>query len=560
MNSFYYKHAIAIGAFLFSGPAIAQDNLISEGEILARNSGEPIEGGAITVALARDILNWNVTSAAGNNSVVRTATLPIVPSAFMLQPDLTLKMNSDLLVSAELTSKEPQVVVYTIREDAVWSDGTPISGDDFIYLWKTQNGRDCPECLINATDGHDFISSLEQDETGKVVTATFSEPFVGWQGLFMFLYPAHLAEQHGTLSESYNNWLGTEVPSWSGGPYMIESFDPGQLITMVPNPEWYGEKGPYLDNLNFRIITDASLQMTALENGEVDVVYPAGATQDMVQQAADLSYLGIDFQMNPAANWYFMGLNGKNGPTTDPVLRKAMFTALDASDMKARTADIYLQNWPLMGSVMFLPTQLGYEDHRMPLGFGTGNTEAAKTILSEAGYSIEDGVLSTPDGAEIGPLRLIHPQGYPAIGDLARLISSDLTEIGIRTEIVSGPNTTAQSLASGNYSMYMSYFSQQAFPAVKAAQVWKTGAGQNYFGLADPEVDALIDQAMLSTSIEESAEYLAQADRIASEAALLFPIYQLPTALIYEGDIVNLRDNPNQLGPLYNVSEWGRSE
>ena len=73
-------------------------------------------------------------------------------------------------------------------------------------------------------------------------------------------------------------------------------------------------------------------------------------------------------------------------------------------------------------------------------------------------------------------------------------------------------------------------------------------------------VDALIDQAMLSTSIEESAEYLAQADRIASEAALLFPIYQLPTALIYEGDIVNLRDNPNQLGPLYNVSEWGRSE
>jgi len=323
---------------VFTAPAavLAQDNLVTGESITTVNPGTPGKGGEVTFTVTRDITNWNVTSALGNNAVVRTVTLPIVPSAFMVQPDFTLKMNTDLLESAELTSTDPQTVVYRIREDAVWSDGVPITGDDFIYFWKTQNRRDCPECLINASDGHDFIETLEQDETGKVVTATFSEPFVGWQGLFMFLYPAHLAEKHGDIAESYNNFLSNEVPAWSGGPYMVESFDPGQLVTLVPNPKWYGEKGPYLDKLKFRIITDSTQQLTALENGEVDVIYPQGATQDMVEQAARLDYLGIDFQMNPSANWYFMGLNSKAGPMSDIALRKAVLTAIDAGDLKAK--------------------------------------------------------------------------------------------------------------------------------------------------------------------------------------------------------------------------------
>ena len=105
---------------------LAQDNLVTGELITTVNSGTPGKGGEVTFTVTRDITNWNVTSALGNNAVVRTVTLPIVPSAFMVQPDFTLKMNTDLLESAELTSTDPQTVVYRIREDAVWSDGTEI--------------------------------------------------------------------------------------------------------------------------------------------------------------------------------------------------------------------------------------------------------------------------------------------------------------------------------------------------------------------------------------------------------------------------------------------------
>jgi peptide/nickel transport system substrate-binding protein len=540
-------------------PAVAQENLVT-GDIKTVNSGTPRNGGEVTYTLSRDMTNWNVTSALGNNAVVRSATLPLVPSAFIVQPDFTLAMNTDLLESAELTSTDPQVVTYKIRPEAVWNDGAPINGDDFIYLWKTQNRRDCPDCKINASDGHELIERIDLDATKKVVTVTFSKPFVGWKELFMFLYPAHLAAQHGTMAEGYNEWLSNSVPTWSGGPFQIKSFDPGQLVTLERNPKWYGKEGPYLDTLKFRIITDPNLQMTALENGEVDVIYPQGTTQDLVQQATDLDYLGIDFQMNPAANWYFMVMNMKGTPTADIAVRKAILTAINRQDIKAKTADPYLKNWPAMGSAMFLPNQVGYEDRFSKLGFGIGDIEAAKNILTEAGYKIDGGTLTDPSGKPVPPMRLAFPPGYAAIGDIAKLIGNAIAPLGMKIDFATGANSTADYVLTGNFSMYMSYFSQKIYPAVKAAQIWKTNAGQNYIGFSDPKVDTLIDGAISKTDSAASAELLKEADEIVLKNAIVFPIYQLPTSLIYNGKIVNLRDNPNQIGPTTNTQQWGLAD
>ncbi len=545
-----------VALFMSSAAVTAQQNLITGPDLKAVNSGTPSKGGEVTYTISRDMTNWNVTSALGNNAVVRSTTLPLLPSAFVVKPDFTLALNTDVLESAEVVSVDPQVVVYTIRKEAVWSDGTPITGDDFVYLWKTQNRRDCADCKINAPDGHDLISKIELDATKKTVKATFSKPFVGWKGLFMFLYPAHLAAQHGTLAESYN-WLSNTVPTWSGGPYMIQSFVPGQLVTMVPNPKWYGKQGPYLDKLKFRIITDPALQLTALENGEVDVIYPQGTTQDLVQQAADLDYMNVDFQMNPAANWYFAAMNLKGTPTADIAVRKAIMTAINRDEVKAKTADSYLKNWPHMGSVMFLPSQAGYQDREVKYGWGSGNIETAKKILSEAGYKIVGGALIDPKGTAVPSMRLVFPPGYPAIADIAKLIGTYIAPLGMKLDYATGPNSTADYVLSGNFSIYMSYFSQQVFPAVKAAQVWKTGAGQNYMGFSNPTVDKLIDEAVETPDAGKSAELLAKADDLVLENAVVMPIYQLSTALIYSDKITNLRDNPNQLGPTTNTSEWG---
>jgi peptide/nickel transport system substrate-binding protein len=558
LKQFAFLAAASLAALGITSPSIAQDNLVTGDDINTVNTGTPsTDDGEITYTIARDIVDWNVTSARGNNPVVRSINLPIVATAFRTRPDFTFELNSDLLVSAEITGTDPQVVVYTIREEAVWNDGTPITGDDFIYIWQTHNGRDCTGCLINARDGYDLVEAIDQDETGKVVTVTFNTPYVAWQGLFMFMYPAHLAAQHGSLEESYNGFLSTEMPTWSAGPYQVDSFDPGQLVTLVPNPNWYGEETPHLSRLMFRIITDPSQHMTALENGEVDVIYPQGATQDTVQQAQELSYLDIVYQANPSANWHFVGLNLDDPALADITLRKAILTAIDVADIKAKTIDPFLDSWTRMESVMFLPSQLGYEPVTQSLGHGSGEVEAALSLLTEAGYKLEGERLIDPSGAVVPPLKLVYPTGVPIFDDFAVLIGNYLREIGIGTEVITGPNTTAEYVLKGNYSLMLNYYSQTVYPATKAEQIWTTDAPQNYGRYSNSEVDDLIERSQAAPTAEESATLLQRADRIIQEHAHQLPLFQVPTALIYRSHIVNLRDNPNQIGPLYNAGEWG---
>ena len=67
-------------------------------------------------------------------------------------------MDPDLLVSADVTSTSPQTVVYKIKPDAVWNDGTPVTADDFIYNWQTMDGVHCADCSSANTSGYDQIN------------------------------------------------------------------------------------------------------------------------------------------------------------------------------------------------------------------------------------------------------------------------------------------------------------------------------------------------------------------------------------------------------------------
>jgi peptide/nickel transport system substrate-binding protein len=99
-----------------------------------------------------------------------------MPVAFHLTPDFKVVMNEDLLESATQTSENPQTVVYKIKPAAVWSDGTPVSADDFIYLWKNLNGT-IRDNDVASTTGYDQVKSVTGSDNGKTVTVVFKTPF-----------------------------------------------------------------------------------------------------------------------------------------------------------------------------------------------------------------------------------------------------------------------------------------------------------------------------------------------------------------------------------------------
>src|SRR5690606_1312871 len=113
-----------------------------------------------------------------------------------------------------------------------------IDVDDFVATWKANNGENKKFDTVT-TDGYRLIESIEAGKNPKEVVITFKKPYPDWQGLFGGM---PLAESVAT-PEAFNNGWSEINPDYFTGPFIFDSFNKAeQVITLVPNPNWWGDK------------------------------------------------------------------------------------------------------------------------------------------------------------------------------------------------------------------------------------------------------------------------------------------------------------------------------
>ena len=210
------------------------------------------------------------------------------------------------------------------------------------------------------------------------------------------LYPAEtlgLLGLHPALTdkELFNNgFVNKPMDQYWSGPFKIGEWNSSaKTLTLVPNDKWWGEK-PLLDRIIWREMGDEA-ERAAFKNGELDSIgfaglatYNAVKGQPGVQIRSGQSVGVINLQFNPTR-------------VTDTALRRAVFAAVDRSQLaKVKFGQI---NWeePLTGSLIAMPFQKGYQD-AMPTNPGP---EAAAKILEAAGYS-KNGDYYAKDGKTAG--------------------------------------------------------------------------------------------------------------------------------------------------------------
>lgn len=213
----------------------------TQGETSQTPDNPAKDGGSLTMASASPVKDWNPLSVGGDSAGQRSIQGPLYPHPFITGPDWITNLNEALLISAEVTKSDPMTVVYQIQPDAVWSDDIPISADDFIYTQAVQDPDRCAECKAAFTAGYDLIKEVTGSEDGKTVTMVYEKPFAQWQALFPFLLPKHIADGYGDMATSFNVGFGTNVPAFSGGPYIVSGQQEGISLTLGKNPKWYGD-------------------------------------------------------------------------------------------------------------------------------------------------------------------------------------------------------------------------------------------------------------------------------------------------------------------------------
>jgi peptide/nickel transport system substrate-binding protein len=526
------------------------------------NSGTAQSGGKITWTIEKTMENWNVMSAVGDTFDYSQVLNGLYPAAFITNPSYKVTMNSDLLTSATETSTSPQTVVYKIRDNAVWSDGTPITADDFNYTWQVQNGADA-NIAVAGTVGYSQVKSVTGSDNGKTVTLVFSSPFPDWRSMFNYIYPAHVAAAHGNNEQSFA-WFGSTVPTVSGGPFVVSSVSSDKTsVIEARNPKYYGTQSN-LTQLVFRAITDQSQEPTALQNREVDGIYPQ-PTLDLVTQLKNMGSQ-ITYRIDSGLEFEHLDFNLKNAAlgnaTWGKTLRTAMFTALNRNEVLSKTIQQFQSTAVPLNSRMLVPGQSGYQDNVTQFGLGSGDTAKAQQMLTSAGFTgaSANGKLKAPGGAAVPAFKMVYTVGNGIRQNTCELFAAAMADLGITVNVVPTDNlgaTLTQTGAGYSYDIVDFAWVASPFPASNNQPVYTTNGGSNYGGYSNPTVDTALNQAASTTDQSLLLSDLNKADQQISQDAYTLPLYQKPTLIAFWPNLVNVRDNATQSGPTYNVGQWG---
>jgi len=499
----------------------------------------------------------------------------ILPSAFRILPDFSVAPHPELLTEAptldEVAGK--QVNVYTINPDAVWSDGEPITVDDFAFTAKVQDSEfveACPDSGIVGTTGYDQIESIHGSENGKTVTVTYTNPFADWQSLFQLL-PAHLldsgdeSELCATITAGWptKNGLPHDI---SGGPWQLraENIDvTAQHLALIPNENYWGQK-PHLAELTVLFIgAAANAAFSGLENGEVQVI-ATPPVLDLVEQIEGLApnvVSNIEFGLA----FEHLDLNTRNPHLSDVNVRRAFGLALDRAEIVDLTVGQFSSNARVLNNRIWLNTQPQYQDNA-PEEFNAQDASAARSLLEESGYVLgADGIYVHPQRGRLSLAISTTVNNRPR-QDIITVITPQAAAAGI--EIVARPDldlfgdaSRPTSLEAGGFdialfSWYGGPFVTQSASVYRSIEAQGGVQGQNYTQGGNPEVDALYDELLREPDPAAQVGIANQIDALLWADLYTIPLYQVPTLFVHPAELHGFEPNAGPAGPLWNSETW----
>lgn len=187
---------------------------------------------------------FNPHLVADDTATTQAIAALVFPSAFV-----DGKLNEDVLVDAQLVDVpgSVQAVRYRLQDAAQWSDGTPITGADFEYLWSEL--KDTPGVIDSA--GYRAIQGVSTSEGGKTVTVTFNHRVADWQRLFANLLPSHLLKE-----QEFSRTLQNQIPA-AANRYMVDTIDRGRgLVTLARNDRFWGPHPAQTEKLSFLAVAN----------------------------------------------------------------------------------------------------------------------------------------------------------------------------------------------------------------------------------------------------------------------------------------------------------------
>jgi peptide/nickel transport system substrate-binding protein len=530
------------------------------------NSGPRKEGGDLVWAVGGKWEAWGQADIYGSSLSTSVINQPLRPTVFTYDQAGEIHYNDGIYSAApELLAEAPMTVAYHLKPEATWGDGTPIGLDDFIWHWKATSTDEaqCAGCTP-ATDYGSNVASIEQGEDNTIVV-TYKDGYLDaeWYAAQVITHPAHIAEARGhadwrtdpaVMAASIADFSENPPLDYSAGPFKMVEGVLGDYAKYVPNPEWTGSQQSTLDSLTLKYIEGADAMATELRQGTIDGAAPSSFDPEILDQlAADPE---LKFSVAPQSGWSHIDANFDNPFLAAEPLRRAIFTAIDADEINARAYGTAYEDTETMSNVLFRPDSEYWTDQIGDSGLGSGDQDAARAILEDAGYTWDGDALLTPEGQPVS-LRFrtgIEGEAFtPIIQDLVITYLGDLG-IDLTTDPIPGGELNTV-LEERDWDLILFSWIETPLFASSAADYWGEG---NHTGFQNDEVDAIIAELATTLDRDRAAELNNQAAQISLDQSVQLPLAWTPQLVMVNKDVVNVRDNwATTMRVFYNVGEWG---
>ena len=492
----------------------------------AADAGDVQDGGTLTLAVGALPVNYNNSEIDGNDVDTNTILAATQGGPLRITTEGASEVNPDYASSVELVSDDPQVVEIKLNPKAVWEDGTPITVADYEATWKALNGSNEAYQVVSTT-GWDQIGSVEQGTDEFDVKVTFSSTFADWQSLFGgTVLPAAIANDPTAFNTGF-----TEKAMPSYGPYAISKIDQtGQVITLTPNPVWWGAK-PKLDTILFKVVSQAQ-QGSSFANKEIDALsISANADLYATAKARD----DAELQATNGLTWTHVTMNAKEGPLSDVNVRKAVASVVNREQISSAANTPVGVPAVTQGDYIFMNGQEGYQDKALP-----HDTAAAEGFLKDAGYT-KEGDSWTKDGEAL-KLTITVPADTATNIQRSEQVQADLGDFGIPVELTTVPAAQYFSdyVIPGNFEMVSFSWQGTPFPISSAEAIfYPLDSGQNFTGTTDEKLGDLWTKANAELDPAKRIEIANQINEEIWSYVPMFPIAPLPNVWAVKQGLVN---------------------
>ena len=416
-------------------------------------------------------------------------------------------------------SPDGRTYTFRLRADARWSNGAPVTAEDFFASWRRMLtpslGADSANLLYIIQGAEAFHKSTAPwsavglaapDARTFVVTLEHPAPhFLALLNHTAF-FPVYLPaiEKSGSSTIRGNPWArpGTFV---GNGPFNIKTWRAGQVIIAEKSSTYWDASQVRLNAIHFHAIESVETEERAFRAGQLHLTetVPPGKIDNYRKSSPEL------LRIDPLLGTYFFRLNLNRPPLTDPRIRRALSLAID------RTAIVekILRGGQLPATRLVPPALLASPLDTLP----APAPGVAAALLAEAGY---------PGGRGLPPLELlfntseIHRTVAEAVQEMWR------HELGLEVRLTNQElKSTLSARRAGDFQILRSVWTADYSDPTSFLSIFTATSGNNYTGWGDSAYDAALFSAARASDATTRNTLFNQAERILLEAAPIIPIF-----------------------------------